>query len=156
MAEAKKEKLRVLVCVDISNQSAWAFDWYAKNFHRPENHVLAVHCPETFTNVSMMSPGRVSELIKECNEKLDALKSKYVSKLNENGMQGEFLAIGLESDMKPGQAIIECAEKYKASFIVTGTRGQGKFRRTVMGSVSDYIVHHSPCPVLVCRHKEKH
>ena len=70
-------------------------------------------------------------------------------------MQGEFLAIGLESDMKPGQAIIECAEKYKASFIVTGTRGQGKFRRTVMGSVSDYIVHHSPCPVLVCRHKEK-
>ena len=28
----------------------------------------------------------MSELIKECNEKLDALKSKYVSKLNENGV----------------------------------------------------------------------
>ena len=29
----------------------------------------------------------MSELIKECNEKLDALKSKYVSKLNDNGVR---------------------------------------------------------------------
>ena len=70
-------------------------------------------------------------------------------------MLGEFQAIGLDGDMKPGQAIVDFAEKSKATFIVTGTRGMGKIRRTVMGSVSDYIVHHSPCPVLVCRHKEK-
>ena len=31
----------------------------------------------------------MSELIKECNEKLDALKSKYVSKLNENGVSSK-------------------------------------------------------------------
>ncbi|XP_060570249.1 universal stress protein in QAH/OAS sulfhydrylase 3'region-like isoform X4 [Ruditapes philippinarum] len=145
----------VVICVDGSDNAIKAFDWYVKNFHRPENKVIAVHCPETFTNVTMMSPGRVSELIKECNEKLDSLKTKFVSRMTDSGMNGEFKAIGLEGDMKPGQAIVDFAEKSKACFIVTGTRGMGKFRRTVMGSVSDYIVHHSPCPVLVCRQKDQ-
>ncbi|XP_045166211.1 universal stress protein in QAH/OAS sulfhydrylase 3'region-like isoform X3 [Mercenaria mercenaria] len=146
----------VVICVDGSDNAIMAFDWYVKNFHRPENNVIAVHCPETFTNVTMMTgPGRVSELIKECNEKLDSLKTKFVSRMTDTGMNGEFKAIGLEGDMKPGQAIVDFAEKSKACFIVTGTRGMGKFRRTVMGSVSDYIVHHSPCPVLVCRQKDQ-
>lgn len=145
----------VLLCVDNSPQAEWAFNWYVKNFHRPENKLIAVHCPETFTNVTMMSPGRVSELIKECHEKVDTLKTKFVSKMTDTSMNGEFKAIGLEGDKKPGQAIVEFAEKSKACFIVTGTRGMGKFRRTVMGSVSDYIVHHSPCPVLVCRQKDQ-
>lgn len=145
----------VIVCLDESSYAEDAFDRYVKNFHKPENKLIAVHCPETFTNVTMMSPGRVSELIKECNEKLDALKTKFVSRMTDAGINGEFKAIGLEGDMKPGQAIVDFAEKSKACFIVTGTRGMGKFRRTVMGSVSDYIVHHSPCPVLVCRQKEQ-
>ncbi|KAL4225974.1 hypothetical protein ACF0H5_013961 [Mactra antiquata] len=156
MAENNVEEDKVvMLCVDNSPQAEWAFNWYVKNFHRQDNRLIAVHCPETFTNVTMMSPGRVSELIKECNEKLDTLKTKFVSKMTDNNISGEFKAIGLEGDMKPGQAIVDFAEKNKACFIVTGTRGMGKFRRTVMGSVSDYIVHHSPCPVLVCRQKDQ-
>lgn len=58
--------------------------------------------------------------------------------------------IGLECDMKPRKAKVEYAEKIKACFIFTGTRGMVKFRRTVMGSVRDYIVHYSPFPVLAC------
>ncbi|KAK3588578.1 hypothetical protein CHS0354_026181 [Potamilus streckersoni] len=146
----------VVVCVDSSPQAEWAFDWYVQNFHRPENKVICVHCPEAFTNVTMMSPARVQELIKESNQKLETLKTHYLTKLNEKGIQGEFRAIGLDGEPKPGAAVVDCATNENATFIVTGTRGMGKFRRTVMGSVSDYIVHHSPCPVLVCRHKEKH
>lgn len=48
-------------------------------------------------------------------------------------------------------------DEVKATYVVTGTRGQGKIRRTILGSVSDYIVHHSPVPVVVARHsKDKH
>ncbi|XP_052286059.1 putative universal stress protein SAUSA300_1656 isoform X2 [Dreissena polymorpha] len=154
MANCETGVKTVVMCVDNSSQAEWAFSWYITNIHRPENHLIAVHCPETFTNVTMMSPSRVSELIKECNEKLDSLRTKFVSKMTDHKINGEFKAIGLEGDMKPGQAIVDFAEQSKATFIVTGTRGMGKFRRTVMGSVSDYIVHHSPCPVLVCRQKE--
>jgi nucleotide-binding universal stress UspA family protein len=35
--------------------------------------------------------------------------------------------------------------------VVMGTRGQGTVRRTIMGSVSDYVAHHSKVPVLVFR-----
>ena len=56
---------------------------------------------------------------------------------------------------KPGEVICKIAEEEKAVLIITGTRGLGKVRRTLLGSVSDYIIHHSKVPVLVCRH-EKH
>jgi nucleotide-binding universal stress UspA family protein len=55
----------------------------------------------------------------------------------------------------PGDAVVHIAEDEKASMIVMGTRGLGTIRRTILGSVSDYVVHHSICPVLVC-HLDKH
>lgn len=52
---------------------------------------------------------------------------------------------------KPGEVICKIAEEEQAAMIVTGTRGMGKVRRTILGSVSDYLVHHAHCPVIVCR-----
>lgn len=52
---------------------------------------------------------------------------------------------------EPGEEIVQAAIKEGADFIVTGSRGLGKLRRTFLGSVSDYVVHHATVPVLVCR-----
>jgi len=49
-----------------------------------------------------------------------------------------------------GQAIIGAAEAEKAQLIVMGTRGLDAIRRTFLGSVSDYVIHHSKIPVLIC------
>ena len=51
-----------------------------------------------------------------------------------------------------GQAICDFAASLPASVIVLGTRGHGGLRRAVMGSTSDYVVRHAPCPVLVHGH----
>ena len=32
----------------------------------------------------------------------------------------------------------------------------GTVRRTLLGSVSDHVMHHSHVPVLICRHKDDH
>lgn len=56
----------------------------------------------------------------------------------------------------PGEVICQVAKDENAQLIVTGTRGMGKIRRTFLGSVSDYILHHAHVPVLVCRHKDDH
>ena len=56
-----------------------------------------------------------------------------------------------EGGNKPGEIICRIAEEEKGTMIVMGTRGLGKVRRTIMGSVSDYVVHHAHCPVIVCR-----
>ena len=63
----------------------------------------------------------------------------------------------MEGGMKPGHVLVQVAVDEKATMIVMGTRGMGTVRRTILGSVSDYVVHHAHCPVVVCRQrKEEH
>jgi len=54
----------------------------------------------------------------------------------------------------PGEGVVQEAIELNANLIVTGTRGHGKIRRTILGSVSDYILHHSSVPVIICHHKK--
>ncbi len=49
----------------------------------------------------------------------------------------------------PAPAMVEASEG--AFMIVVGARGLGGFRGLVLGSVSNHVVQHSSCPVLVVR-----
>jgi nucleotide-binding universal stress UspA family protein len=49
------------------------------------------------------------------------------------------------------QAIVRLAEEIGAGLIVMGSRGLGGVRRALMGSVSDSVVRHAHCPVMVVR-----
>lgn len=142
----------IIIGVDESDIAEFAFEWYAMNFHKTGNKVVLLHCPENYINATTMSPGRVMELQREVEGKSSDLKRKFIEKANKLGIEAEFK---IESAEKPGHAIVDTATKTDAAFIVTGTRGMGKIRRTILGSVSDFVVHHAPCPVLVCRHKDK-
>ncbi len=50
---------------------------------------------------------------------------------------------------QPGEAICELATSLPATVIVVGTSGRGGLRRAMIGSTSDYLVRHAPCPVVV-------
>ncbi len=52
---------------------------------------------------------------------------------------------------RPDDQIIEVGEEVGAGLIVVGSRGHGGVRRALMGSVSDSVVRHAHCPVLVVR-----
>ncbi len=52
---------------------------------------------------------------------------------------------------RPAQEIVNLADKIAAGLIVMGSRGLGGVRRALMGSVSDSVVRHAHCPVLVVR-----
>ncbi len=49
----------------------------------------------------------------------------------------------------PAHAICDAAAELSATAVVIGSRGHGGIKRAVLGSVSDHVVRHSPCPVLV-------
>ena len=55
---------------------------------------------------------------------------------------------------RPAQEIVNLADEISAGLIVMGSRGLGGIRRALMGSVSDSVVRHAHCPVMVVR-KEK-
>ncbi|KAK3102003.1 hypothetical protein FSP39_008039 [Pinctada imbricata] len=57
---------------------------------------------------------------------------------------------------RPGEGIVIASKEVEADIIITGCRGTGKIRRTFLGSCSDYVLHHSEVPVIVCRHKGDH
>jgi nucleotide-binding universal stress UspA family protein len=51
--------------------------------------------------------------------------------------------------------IVALAEELGAGLIVMGSRGLGGVRRALMGSVSDSVVRHAHCPVLVVRQEKE-
>lgn len=52
---------------------------------------------------------------------------------------------------RAADAILDLGERIGADLMVVGGRGLGPVKRLVVGSVSESIVHHAKCPVLVVR-----
>jgi nucleotide-binding universal stress UspA family protein len=68
-------------------------------------------------------------------------------------MRGEGASV-VESHLllgRPDAAIVWLAQEISAGLIVLGSRGLGGMSRALIGSVSDSVVRHAHCPVLVVR-----
>ena len=61
-------------------------------------------------------------------------------------LAGAHLRVG-----RPVGEILAVAEEIDAGLIVAGSRGLGLFKRVILGSVSEGLIHHSDRPVLVVR-----
>ena len=51
----------------------------------------------------------------------------------------------------PESRIVETAESVHPDLIVLGSHGYSRWERLLLGSVSDSVVHHAPCSVLIVR-----
>jgi len=51
----------------------------------------------------------------------------------------------------PESRIVETAEEFGADLIIVGSHGYSRWERLLLGSVSQSVVHHAPCSVLVVR-----
>jgi nucleotide-binding universal stress UspA family protein len=97
--------------------------------------------PEVYEHVRAIQEREASELLKEQEKRV--------------GLDG---ARRTRTHLKRGPAvdeILDLAEKIGAGLIVLGSRGHGPVERLVMGSVSEGVVSHASCPVLVLRGGEE-
>ena len=76
--------------------------------------------------------------------RLDELVEKIEA--SEGAVGGTHFRIG-----SPAREIVVQAEELGSGLVVLGSRGLGAMSRTLMGSVSDSVVRHAPCPALVVR-----
>ena len=53
----------------------------------------------------------------------------------------------------PDRCIVEAAEQMDSDLIIVGSHGYKAWERLLIGSVSDSVVHHAPCSVMVVRTK---
>ena len=51
----------------------------------------------------------------------------------------------------PVDRIVSIAQDEKADLIVMGSRGMGAWQSYLLGSVSDGVIHHAHCPVLIIK-----
>ena len=79
---------------------------------------------------------------REARELLD----EQVKKVEDAG--GTVAGVHLREE-EPAGEIVALAEEHGVGLIVVGSRGRGRIRRALTGSVSDRVVRHARCPVLV-------
>ncbi|MDX2242928.1 MAG: universal stress protein [Leptolyngbyaceae cyanobacterium bins.302] len=75
-------------------------------------------------------------------EGLDLLRS-YTDKATDAGVIAEFT----QNSGNAGRTICELAQTWEADLIVIGRRGHSGWHELILGSVSNYVLHHAPCSV---------
>ncbi|XP_067683600.1 universal stress protein Sll1388-like [Haliotis asinina] len=148
MADGKRV---VAIAMDGSENSDYAFEWYMANIHKANDHVVLVHCPEyqavVHSSMVMTDIAIVADQLEVEQQRIKEFIEQLGERLKNVGIGGKVRSMG----GTPGEVIVKIAEEEKAKMIVTGTRGLGKIRRTFLGSVSDYVLHHSNVPVVIIK-----
>ncbi|XP_076814281.1 universal stress protein YxiE-like [Clavelina lepadiformis] len=148
--------MKVLFAVDGSEIAEKAFDWYLENVYQDSNFLVIVHGRENpqiptlnFTEGAAFPSDEITRIMKESNQKVDALVDKFSIKCSEKKIKFK-VALEGGKPSKPGETILAVADQEGCEMIVMGSRGLGTIRRTLLGSVSDYVIHHAKIPVIVC------
>uniref|UniRef100_A0A1I8HMD3 Usp domain-containing protein n=3 Tax=Macrostomum lignano TaxID=282301 RepID=A0A1I8HMD3_9PLAT len=144
---------RVLIAVDRSEHSERAIRWYLSKLHRPSDQLVFVNVsepPEVALGFGMAGPA-VAEVYSKALDETVAQAKQLAVDIKElcRGLGAEHVRFLERIARSPGQSIVDLAEEENVELIIMGSRGQGLLRRTFLGSVSDYVLHHTHRPVLV-------
>ncbi len=136
---------KLLLATDLSEASVSATE---------EAFELARRLGASLLVVSVIDPGslllpggRYSARMDQVRERRELLAQTLVERGRSDGVEVSFLV--WEGD--PGDMIVEAAEAEHADLVVVGSHGRGAVGRFFLGSVSEHVVRHAPCPVLVVR-----
>jgi nucleotide-binding universal stress UspA family protein len=113
-----------------------------------ELHVVTV--APGYPSYDLRNPSVLDQLRKQAEDILN----EQSTKIEQEG--GQVVEKHLRiAERYRAQQIVKVAEDISAGLIVMGSRGLGGVRRALMGSVSDSVVRHAHCPVLVVRPKKE-
>lgn len=150
MAESAKAQ-KVLIAVDGSDHANYAVKWYLDNIHKTSDEVIFAHVAAypvpTFAAGVPLSPEIVTAFVNEQDELHKAVKTQLEEILAGKTVNHKFY----KEEGEAGHKLCHIAKDEHVTLIVMGTRGLGTIRRTILGSVSDYVLHHAHCPVIICR-----
>ncbi len=134
---------RIVVGIDSSADSARALRWALDEAVLRDAEVELVHAYPTPELVAL--PALVT--MPTDDELHLGAKAIVEQTLAEVGGPGE---VPVRTILRPGgSARVLCEVAEGAELLVVGARGLGGFRGLLLGSVSQQVVAHAPCPVLI-------
>jgi nucleotide-binding universal stress UspA family protein len=78
-----------------------------------------------------------------------AMLRSYTEQATATGVPTEFT----QNSGSPGRAVCQMAKTWGADLIVMGHHGRSGLNELLLGSVSNYVMHHAPCSVLKIHHQ---
>ncbi|HET7270583.1 MAG TPA: universal stress protein [Rubrobacter sp.] len=143
---------KVLLAIDGSEDAQLAADTALDLSGKLESELHVVYVepmPERHTKPVRFAVDLPPEVVRSVEKEAEAKVEKLVEKVGEGGGQVTQAHARVGS---PAAEIVALAEELGVGLIVMGSRGLGGIRRALVGSVSDAVVRHAHCPVLVVRH----
>src|SRR5215216_2717876 len=112
-----------------------------------ELHVITVG-PDHPLYAYPEAPARFEDALREYRREAKEMLEQEVKRIEDAGgtVNNKHLREG-----RADREIVIVAEEIGAGLIVMGSRGQGRLRRTLLGSVSEAVIRHAHCPVTVVR-----
>jgi nucleotide-binding universal stress UspA family protein len=152
---------KILVPLDGSEHSLRALETAIEIAKKFDGNITLIHVysvsvapvimpePTTLTpsGVPVMAPAEVSKMV-------DAARDVGNQILTDEKRKVESQNIQVETVLKEGntvQEITKVANEGKFDLIVMGVKGIGKLRELLVGSVSEGVIKHASCPVLVVK-----
>ena len=104
------------------------------------------------SELSYMASRLHEEAYEEAEQEARRLLDEQVRTLDEGGgnVAGAHLRTG-----QPDEEVVRLGEELEAGLVAVGSRGLGTIKRALMGSVSDSVVRHAHCSVLVVRSEKR-
>ncbi|KAJ1799688.1 hypothetical protein LPJ56_006580 [Coemansia sp. RSA 2599] len=97
------------------------------------------------TVASATTEATVSQIDDEAKERCRKILSPYAERLQRDG----FVVKGICLIGNPKEVLVASTNIKKPTMIVMGTHGRGSIKRFLMGSVAEYVLHHSSIPVVI-------
>jgi nucleotide-binding universal stress UspA family protein len=148
---------KIVVAVDGSENSKRAARIAVGLAEKYHAEIVALHVVPRltygFTPTSLARPAVLPTSYGLAYNEMRKEAESYVSEVVSSAQVLGVSARGEVLEDKPSavEAIIDYASKEKADLIVTGTKGKSGFTKLLVGSVSNGIVAHAHCAVLVVR-----
>lgn len=133
----------VLLATDLSPASEPATEWALEMARRLGATLLAVSAIDPGT--LRLPGGRFRARVDEVR----ATREREAQALVRRGWQVGVPISFLIWQGDPGEVIVEAARSEGVELIAVGSHGRRGVERALLGSVSDHVLRHAPCPVLV-------
>jgi nucleotide-binding universal stress UspA family protein len=135
---------RVVVGVDGSEGSRLALGWALDAARVRGAHVTVVNSWEP-PALAMVGLAAIPEDDRAGEAEARRLVEDSLAEVDANGLTDAIEIRTVKGS--PAAAILDAAES--ATLVVVGTRGLGGFHGLLLGSVSQHVIHHADCPVVV-------
>ncbi|KAJ4972746.1 hypothetical protein NE237_005920 [Protea cynaroides] len=149
-------KKKVMVAIEESDCSHYALKWVLENLRDSLSGsslvVFTVQTTASFRHVYAASFGTARpEMLQSVEENKRKFSLVLLETAKEICARQGVIAETIAEVGDPKVAICNAVEKLNIDMLILGTHGWGTFKRTFLGSVSNYCVQNAKCPVLVIK-----